>query len=377
MAQGSLTTRQDCEDLVRGCTIYGTGGGGDPKLGLERLYAALDAGTKIGWVDLASIPDDAWTCTAFMMGSIAPLTEETEREMERFGLQPGTFVGTIGEAIKELGAYAGVDISALVAVELGGLNTIEPLVFGAELGIPVVDGDYAGRAVPEEAQCTPYIYGKTSYPQASVDQWGNIVIVKQAANPFMLERVGKYISMAAFVGVSLAGTLLQGNEMKEAVVEGTITKSLGLGRVVREARERGDDPVQAAVEYTSGWLLFEGEVSEKEWEDRDGYMFGTTHIAGSGPFAGKKMDIWFENENLVSWLDGEPFVCSPDLVAVIDRETGEGYTNTDLDAGHKVAVLGIKGLEVYRTERGLAAAGPRYFGFDIDYKPIEDIMAEG
>jgi DUF917 family protein len=202
-----------------------------------------------------------------------------------------------------------------------------------------------------------------------------VIIIKKACNPFMLERIGKYISVAAFVGCSLAGTLLEGREMKEAVVEGTISKSLGLGRTIREARERGEDPVKAAINYTKGWLLFEGEVTEKEWEDRDGYMFGRTHIKGSGTFEGKKMEVWFENENLVSWLDGEPFVCSPDLVVVVDRATGEGFTNTDLDAGRQVSVIGIKGLEVYRTEEGLAAAGPRYFGFDIDYRPIEEIMA--
>jgi len=59
-----------------------------------------------------------------------------------------------------------------------------------------------------------------------------------------------------------------------------------------------------------------------------------------------------------------------------DRETGEGITNTDIDAGRRVAVVGIKGLEAFRSERGLAAAGPRYFGFDIDYVPIEKLMAE-
>ncbi|HHH82371.1 MAG TPA: DUF917 family protein, partial [Chloroflexi bacterium] len=42
----------------------------------------------------------------------------------------------------------------------------------------------------------------------------------------------------------------------------------------------------------------------------------------------------------------------------------------------RVAVVGIKGLEAFRSERGLAAAGPRYFGFDIDYVPIEKLMAE-
>jgi DUF917 family protein len=37
----------------------------------------------------------------------------------------------------------------------------------------------------------------------------------------------------------------------------------------------------------------------------------------------------------------------------------------------------MKGLEAFRTESGLnEAAGPRYFGFDIDYEPIERLMEE-
>ena len=36
-----------------------------------------------------------------------------------------------------------------MTVETGGMNTIEPLILGAELGIPVVDADGMGRAFPE------------------------------------------------------------------------------------------------------------------------------------------------------------------------------------------------------------------------------------
>ncbi len=39
-----------------------------------------------------------------------------------------------------------------------------PLVTGAELGIPVVDGDYSGRAVPDEVQGAPFINGFDSHP---------------------------------------------------------------------------------------------------------------------------------------------------------------------------------------------------------------------
>jgi DUF917 family protein len=375
MARGRLETWQDCEDFVRGCVFMGTGGGGQPEWGERMLRPALDEGLTIGWVDADEIPDDVWTVTPYGMGSIAPLTQETLDKIEEMGLEDKLGDASMEEAVKELGDYLGQPIGCLVCCELGGGNSAAPLVTGARMGIPVVDGDYAGRAVPEELQGTPFIHGKHSWPVANVDRWGNIAIIKYAVDSYMVERLGKMLAVAAFGGTTQAGTPMPAAEMKEVLVHGTLTKSLALGRAIREARERGDDPIDAAVAITGGWRLFEGVVSAKEWEDRDGYMFGTHHVQGTGVYEGQKLDVWFKNENHVSWLNGEPWVCSPDLVILARRGSGEGITNTDVKEGDEVAAVGIKGLEVFRTEFGLDhAAGPRYFGFDIDYVPIEELM---
>ena len=374
MPRGALRNRQDCEDFIRGCLFMGTGGGGGVEWGMDMLTAALDEGLPIEWVDISEVPDDVWTCTPYGMGSIAPPSPETQAQIERLDLVDKLGHRAMEAAVQELGKYAGVEIGVIVAAESGAGNTSAPLITGMRLGIPVVDGDYAGRAIPEEMQGTPYLYGKDSFPLASVDRWGNVVILKEACSPHMLERIGKMMAVAAFGTCTIAATLLSGRETKDIIVPGTLTKCLSLGRAIRQARERGDDSVQAAIEHTSGWLLFEGEVTGKDWEDREGYMFGTIHIKGTEDYAGHTLDVWFKNENHVSWLDGEPYVCSPDLVTIVGRETGQGFTNTVIAAGHRVAVVGVKGLEAFRSERGLAAAGPRYFGFDIDYVAIEERM---
>ena len=168
---------------------------------------------------------------------------------------------------------------------------------------------------------------------------------------------------------------MTGKEIKEIVIRDTLTYSLNLGAAVREARERGDDPLQAIVDFTGGWLLFTGDVERKDWEDRGGYMYGTTYINGTGDWTGHTFRYWFKNENHIGWLDDEPFITSPDMPAVVDQETGEGKINTYIKAGDRVAVIGIKGPEIFRSERGLSGAGPRYYGFDIDYMPIEERMA--
>jgi len=96
-----------------------------------------------------------------------------------------------------------------------------------------------------------------------------------------------------------------------------------------------------------------------------------------GEYEGQSFSIWYKNENHISWLNGEPFVTSPDCIAVVDLETGEALTNSVIASGQKVAVIGVKTLDpAYRTEKGLEILGPRHFGFDIDYVPIEERVRE-
>jgi len=377
MPRGKLETLQDCEDFVRGCLFMGTGGGGGVKWGMGMLKDALGEGVALEWVDVDDIPDEVWTVTPYGMGSIAPVSQETLDEIKGLGLVDKFGDRSMGKAIKELQTYLGKPIGCIVAAELGAGNTPAPLVSGARLGIPVVDGDYAGRAIPDEMQGTPYLYGKHSWPFASVDQWGNVAIIKYTVNPHMLERIGKMLAVAAFGKTTMAATPLPAREMKDILVRGTLTKCLGIGRAMRQAREKGEDPIDAALAVTGGWRLFEGKVISKEWEDRGGYMFGTTHIQGSGDYAGQTLDVWFKNENHVSWLNGKPWVCSPDLLTLAYQESGEGTTNTLLKEGDQAVAVGMKGLEAFRSDFGLnEASGPRYFGFDIDYMPIEKLVAE-
>jgi DUF917 family protein len=375
MPYGKLENLQDCEDFVRGCLFMGTGGGGGVEWGMGMLKDALDDGIALEWVDVDDIPDDVWTVTPYGMGSIAPVSQETLDEIKRVGLVDNFGDRSMEEAVKELENYLDKPIRCIVAAELGAGNTPAPLVTGARLGIPVVDGDYAGRAIPDEMQGTPYLYGKHSWPFASVDQWGNVTIVKYTVNPHMLERIGKMLAVAAYGLTTIAATPLPANEMKEILVRDTLTKSLAIGRAMRQAREQGEDPIDAALAVTGGRRLFEGSVSGKEWEDRGGYMFGTTHIQGTGDYKGQTLDVWFKNENHVSWLNGEPWVCSPDLLTLAYKESGEGTTNTLIKEGDEVVAVGMKGLEAFRTEFGLnEASGPRYFGFDINYVPIEELV---
>ena len=379
MSDVTIRTEQDVEDLLRGLVLLGTGGGGHPKVGRRYLLPHVQAECPMSLADLSSLPDDAWTCCVFGMGSVAPQEPLSAAERKRLGYPDDQVLYPMMEAVRDLESHTGVKIEALVPFEPGAVATAGPLDAATRLGIKMVDADYSGRAIPKLSQTLGSIAGYTLWPAAICDSWGNRLIMKAAPSAEATESVGKMISIVTkradpYAVCAHAGFLLQAREMKRLVVPGTITLAFKVGSAIREAQEANQNPVEAAKEALGGWLLFAGTITGREWESREGYMFGTTLITGTGEFEGHTFKIWLQNENHITWLDDAPYVTSPDLIMVMDQSTGETYVNTVLAEGQQVAVLGAKN-ERYRTEEGLAALGPGHFDFDLPYRPIEDLVA--
>jgi DUF917 family protein len=378
-AMGELRTREDVEDLIRGLTLLGTGGGGRPEQGRDALLPHLDAGRVVGWASVDTIPDDAWVCSAFGMGSIAPTAPLSPAERVALGYpRDWTVQRPMVRAVEELQAWTGRTIAAIVPFELGAGNTASPMDAAVRLGATIVDGDCAGRAIPELCQTTAAVAGLPFAPGAVADAWGNVLLVKETASDLVTERIGKLISIATKLPdmtaqCAHAGFLMTGRQLKSIAVTGGISRSLAVGRTIREARKGGADVVDAAARALDGWVLFRGRVTRKEWESRDGYMIGTTLIAGEGPHAGHTLRVWFKNENHVTWRDDQPWVLSPDLIMVLDVD-GTPYTNTLLPEGAHVGVVGAVADPKLRTKAGVDLLGPRHYGYDLDYTPIERLV---
>jgi uncharacterized protein len=374
-----LKTKQDCLDFLTGLKLMGTGGGGPTETGLELMEGAMQEGFTLKWIDVSEMAEDESSCTVFGSGAISTEVPKNQEEVNRLGQKLG-LENKYGEraiemAVRELEKYTGGKVGAIVPAELGGSNTPAPLVIAARMGLSLIDGDYSGRAVPQDMQTTYFLKGIMNYPAAITDWWGDVVILKQAASIEMGERIGKLLSVASYGKVYMATTLLNAQQTREMVVPGTLTKSLEMGQAVRKARENHQDPVQAAVEVLKGWRLFSGEVTSKDWDVQSTGSVGITHLKGVGRDAGHTLDIYFFNENHIALLDGKPFVSSPDLIITANPESGEGYTNPEIKAGDAVEVIGAKVYPAFRSELALKYFGPRYWGYDFDYIPIETVMA--
>jgi hypothetical protein len=368
-----LTTPQDVEDFLRGANFMSASGGGDPVNEQAQLIKDLEDGMTLGWQPIDEFDDDDLICTACFSGSIAP--EAIERHGIEDAIAPGPRVDRpLVAAIQALEEELGRSIDGLISIEIGGINTGSILDAAAAMGKPLVDADYAGRAIPELSATTLNVFDVEVLPQALADDFGNEIIIRKGASNDFVERIGKYLAQSSFGLIGCAIAALPAKTVSDISVHGTISECVDLGRAIRLAREAGNDPVEASAQALEGWVLFRGSIKDREWSNT-GYMEGFHTLDGEGDFAGHELKVWFKNENHVTWLDGNPYVASPDMIETCDAETAEPLVNTYLDVGDRVAIVGMPRRDVWNSQAGLDSLGPGHFGWpDFPFHPIEELV---
>jgi hypothetical protein len=372
---GRVLSRQEIDDFLAGAEILGTGGGGNLEGALARIKYVEEHGKKIRLIDPREVPDDAVaTITGALGGGVSE--EVRQKIMKKFGAVPRQdLMKTSILAEKMMAGYLGEEISAFMAFELGCGNTILPACIAAVNDKPVVDGDFSGRSVPQTELCTLNLKEIPFTPVALVTPWMETMLIKRAADYSRIEDLMRCIAVASGGSCLVLGPPLRGKTLSDSIVKNTVTGAMKLGRAIRGAKEKGRDPVEAAVRAVEGYLLFRGRVTDFKREGGGGFMWGEHKYEGVDEFKGRKFRVWYKNENMISWLDNKPYVTCPDSLCVMDTETGRGLSNwgTDFTEGRRTSVIGIKAAGLWRTPRGLEIFNPRFFDFDIDYKPVEEL----
>jgi len=351
-------------DILVGCAFLGTGGGGSLDKGLANVSADLRAGRQILLADLDELPQDSWVATPYYCGSLAP----TGRTV--FAGGPAPYDGKECErAVQVLEKHLGVDFGATVATELGGGNTAAAFSVAARLGLPVVDGDGAGRSVPDLQHSTYFVAGVPIAPMGIANKFGDTALIESVVDDFHAEAIVRAMAVASGGHVGVADHAGRVGEVRKGLVERSITFSEKVGRAIRA---KSKDLVEALGQATNGFLLFQGIVSRDcKYEDREGFTFGEIAIRGEDRDRGRRYRIWFKNENIISWRDGKLDVTAPDLICLIDVDRRAPILNPWARRGQRVAVFGLPAPAIWRTTKGIKTFGPRYFGFPTNFVPVE------
>src|SRR5207245_10313898 len=112
-----------------------------------------------------------------------------------------------------------------------------------------------------------------------------------------------------------------------------------------------------------------GKIVDVERRLVSGFARGRVTLEGFGFSAGKIASVDFQNENLIVRSGGELLAVVPDLIVLVDVDSGEPLTTEVLRYGFRAEVLVMPPSPVLTTSEALRFVGPRAFGFDVDYSP--------
>jgi DUF917 family protein len=357
-----LITADDLDDMALGAAVLGTGGGGNPYIGRLMAQAALRKHGPVRLIDASELDDDDMVVPAAMMGAPTVMVEKIPRGDE------------VVAAFKALESYMGRPFTAVMSGEIGGLNSVVPFTVAAALGLPMVDADGMGRAFPELQMSIPAMIGVTAYPMAIADEKGNSAIINTINNHWT-ETLARTLTVDMGCSAMIALYAMTGRQVKDGAVLGSITTTERIGRALRTAHASNIDPVEAVRDVTNGTIIWTGKISDIQRRTETGFARGEAIVSGLGAFEGDALRVSFQNEFLIARTNDRVIATTPDLITMLDAETGQPITTEELRYGFRVAILGIPCDPRWRSAEGLRLVGPRYFGYDIEYVPYEERIA--
>jgi len=302
--------------------------------------------------------------------------------------------------------YHGGRATHMIALEIGGSNGLQGMIIGAStnMNIPVVDGDWMGRAYPTKWQTTPVVFKERDLifaPVCVADGNGNVLYMPAATSDVKVENVLRAALSQMGSHVAVADGPVTGAETKRWAVEHTISLSWRIGREVARARRenRIDRVAESIIDAVggpeTGRVIFKGKIVGVERTLRMGHIYGEVIIEGAdvnddsnsgatpSEFSGK-IKIPFKNENIAAIRihDEEKNVVGeeknedvlaivPDLIAIIDAQNGEAIGTPEYRYGLLVLVIGITASERWTSPRGIEIGGPKGFLMNhLEYTPL-------
>jgi DUF917 family protein len=350
----------DVEALAVGDWILGTGGGGSPYLGLLNMRRLYAEGHRVSLMSPLDLADEDWVAVVSNMG--APLVGQERLADSR----------NIARAVEIQQGLLGSKFRAVMPLEIGGGNGIQPLMAAAHLGLPVVDADTMGRAYPEAQMTSVAVGDLRPYPCVLYDPRGIEAVVTKVPSWKWMERVSRKICVELGSIASTCKAPRTGREVKDWGIHFTVTKAIGIGRRLRQAQRHHEDPVGAILDEGRGKLIFRGKVVDVARRTTEGFLRGRASIEGLDEDRGSRLEIAFQNEWVVAWRDEAPVAMSPELICVLDTVSGEAFGTETIGYGRRVSIVVLPAPPVFLTPKGLDHVGPRAFGYDLDFRSVFD-----
>ncbi len=327
---------QDIKDIINGAAILAGGGGGSVNAALNMLekHKKLHP-DKVNAILIKTNEMEAGKYAATVAGMGAP--------QALHGIDFTKHIFNSYEALKNLAKNLDTpkDIEYALAVELGAFSTFIPILVSMMHGIPIIDTDGAGRAVPGLDVLLYSVNGLDTSPIVMADDTNNKVEF-QLSNPKdakLAEKLCRAMTTEFGDILGIAGWILDRDQIENSLATGTISLSLKIGKLFRESKENNslDTYFNLLKEnnIVESQLLTTGIVTEFFNETKGGYDYGHFLVKD------EEGNIWktqYQNENLTIRKNDNIVVTVPEIITTFDLDSGVPLTNADIKENQKIAI---------------------------------------
>ena len=179
----------DARAALVGGAVMGCGGGGEIAQGMELVERYAGEGLELRLAEVDELPESAMVVCPYGVGSLDPdLDDPSYRGLTVAAEYPAL------TAVKDLQQHMGIAFDAVISGELGGWALADAFDVAAALGVPLLDADPAGRAVPEVQHSLLYVGGISITPQVITNEFGESIVVQRVANDFRDEALVRAFS---------------------------------------------------------------------------------------------------------------------------------------------------------------------------------------
>jgi len=347
-----LISQDMCAALAEGVAVLGSGGGGEPSLERLALSDLLYRGYQVRMITVEELPADAYVVPVACMGAPMVTFEKIPTISQCLALS---------RMIKD--AAAGRPL-VIMAAEIGGGNGILPLIMAALLEVPVLDADLMGRAFPEIPMVAPALFGAIPSPFYMVGTDGAATIT--ADSSVRIEEIARGICVSLGSAALVATYCMDGATARSCIIPGTVSLAFHIGHALIAARINGKDPIAALLRVVKGREYARGTIVSIEHTLDNGFLRGRVLISGDADTV-----LIFKNEYLAINSAGKIVATTPDILLLLDEQTGAAIATEALTHGIRVVAVAIQAPAVWRTLQGLSLVGPRAFGIETPYQEIQ------